>query len=232
VLRGGTGVSRSQLPQLSDHPDDPLELSLALAYCRSLPVYFQLIDLNHRTSMLHPDALAVLYYLVQHAGRVLELGPYVGGSTIALAWGLRDAARDGHIVSVELGGAYEHPTHGTDDVLRDLRANLTAHDVQGQVRVIAGNSRDPEVVAAVERESGEGFDLMVMDTDGLVAQDFALYGAMLRPRAYVVVDDYFAPGAAHKEAVTREELARVCNERAIECLGVYGWGTWVGRMVD
>ena len=224
--------SRPQLPRLTEQPDDALEMSLALAYSRSLPVYFHLIDLNHRTSMLHPDALAVLYYLAQHAQHVLELGPYVGGSTIAMAWGFRDAGRDGgRIVSVELGGAYEHPTHGTDDVLRDLRRNLDVHGVQGQVRLIAGNSRDPDVIAAVEHASDAGFDLMVIDSDGLVADDFSIYGRLLRPRAYVVVDDYLAPGAAQKEASTRAGLERIVRDQAIECLGVYGWGTWVGRMV-
>ena len=41
--------------------------------------------------MLHPDILILLYYLPRKSrGDIFEIGPYIGGSTIASAEGVRD----------------------------------------------------------------------------------------------------------------------------------------------
>jgi len=213
-------------------PDSAVSMSFVIPYYRSLlSVYGELCNLNQRISMLHPDVLTILYHLARQAEYVLELGPYVGGSTIAMAWGLRDAKSAGRIVSVERGGAYDHPTMGTDDILRDLRRNLEKYDVSRFVHLIEGNSRDPMVVGKVyENAPAEGFGLMFIDTDGEVYDDFELYRQKLKPCAYLVLDDYFAPGAPNKVGPTRAGIQKLTDAGLVECMGIYGWGTWVGRL--
>src|SRR4051812_2600822 len=82
------------------------------------------IDRIKAISMLSPD---VLFYLGLFAsivpGRILEIGPYVGGSTVALASG--HGAGRLPIISIEVGGSYEtHPHLPSADILGDLRRNL------------------------------------------------------------------------------------------------------------
>ena len=69
-----------------------------------------------------------------------------------------------------------------------------------------------------------------MDSDGNVEADFELYGDLLAPQAYLIIDDYFAPGAPHKVQPTRDGIALLTRRGLVECLGIYGWGTWVGRL--
>jgi hypothetical protein len=71
--------------------------------------------------MLAEDALLELARLASKCdGPVIELGPYIGGSTCALA-----AAENTRVITVELGGANrEHAQLPTDDTIADLEANL------------------------------------------------------------------------------------------------------------
>jgi predicted O-methyltransferase YrrM len=212
-------------------PESAVAMSFVVPYYRSLSRYGEFCNLNKSISMLHPDVLAILYHLSRYTGEVLELGPYVGGSTIAMGWSLKDAHINGRIVSVEVGGSYDHPTWGTDNILRDLHKNLEHYQVSQFVDVIEGDSRDPTVVQTVKaRASSNGYGLMFVDTDGRIKDDFDLYRDALTSKAYIVVDDYFAPGAPEKVGTTRAGLLGLVRAGIVECLGIYGWGTWVGRL--
>ena len=225
-----TGVP-APMVDVNPLPTSAVEMTYLIPYVRSLPISEKLARLNWESvSLLHADVLSLMYHLAAHtAGPVLELGPYVGGSTIAIGWGLKQ--RRGRVVTVELGGRYEHPTAGTDDIVRDLRRNLRKHDVADRVELIVGNSRDESVVARVRQAIGaEKVGLLCMDTDGNIEADYAIYGDLLAPHAYLIIDDFFAPGAPHKVKPTRDGVAALERQGRIECFGVYGWGTWVGRL--
>jgi len=49
----------------------------------------------------------------------------------------------------------------------------------------------------------------------------------VRSGTYLVVDDYFSIGN-EKALPTKIALDRMEKNHEVECLGVYGWGTWVG----
>ena len=53
----------------------------------------------------------------------------------------------------------------------------------------------------------------MIDTDGHVQQDLSLYRVLVRSGAYLMVDDFYAPGAPNKE---------VTDERRAECDGARG----------
>lgn len=216
-------------------PNDAVNLSFLVPHYRSFPIYGELCNLSdprHQLSMLHPDVLALLYHFGCFGkGNILELGPFVGGSTIALALGMRGRATPQRIVSVEIGGSYEHITLGTDNIVRDLNKNLENSGVRKLVDLVIGNSRDKDVVNQVTSLTGpKSIGLIFADTDGHVANDLQLYEKLLCSDAYLIVDDYYAPGASEKAEITRTDIDKLTAEGSIECLGVYGWGTWVGRM--
>ena len=131
---------------------------LATRY-RSDPIYQYFRDLNQRLSMLHPDVLALLYhYGACASGQILELGPYVGGSTISLARGVKDAKVRLESPRSKRVADTEHPTFSTTDIVESLRTNLKNYGVADKVDLIVGHSRDPTVLnqlAEVSKRNGK-----------------------------------------------------------------------------
>ena len=215
-------------------PSSPLDTISLLPHYRSLPIHADLNLLNiSGVSMLNVDVLVLLYHLARYTqGMVLELGAYKGGGSIAMGWGLRDSGRKAKVTSVELGGRWDHPTHGSSDILRDLSANLRSHGVTDYVTVVPGNSRDTAIIKSVRQIMGSQVDLLCIDSEGLVQEDLDIYRDLLAPRAYLVVDDYFSPGAPHKVEPTRNCITSLERSGAVQPLGIYGWGTWIGRFTQ
>ena len=217
-----------------DMPTTCFELSLVATQYRCAPIYQFFRELNERLSMLHPDALALLYHHGAYSGGpILELGPYVGGSTISLARGVVDQKGSTRITSIEKGGEYQHSTLSTTDIVKSLRTNLKNYGVADKVDLIVGHSRDSLVLdklAQVADRNGK-FACLVLDADGQVEEDVALYKPFLMPQCYLVVDDYYAPGAPEKEATTRNNVDALQQRGIVESFGVHGWGTWFGRFV-
>jgi predicted O-methyltransferase YrrM len=215
-------------------PATSFELSLLATRYRSDPLQKFFTDLNKHISMLHPDVLALLYHFGACAkGPLLELGPYVGGSTVSMARGVTDSGGSTRITSVEMGGRYDHPTYATTDIVESLRANLKTYGVNGRVNLIVGHSREKptlDSVTIVAEQEGP-FTCLMIDADGQVEEDIALYGRLLAPRCYLIVDDYYAPGAPEKEATTRNQLVALEQRGVVESFGVHGWGTWFGRFI-
>jgi predicted O-methyltransferase YrrM len=217
-------------PDGLQNPRSAFDVSLIATQYRSAPLQRFFQDLNADISMLHPDVLALMYHLGKNAqAPILEIGPYMGGSTIAASKGLGDAGSSHSVVSVEMGGSYEHPTYATKDIVASLRANLDKYEVAERVKLFVGHSRDAALIESISR-LGLRFGVMMIDADGHVVEDLMLYRRMLLPGCLLVVDDYFAPGAPEKEATTRHQLDELEQAGTVESFGVHGWGTWFGRM--
>ena len=219
-------------------------LLTALAELRHLPISARLHTVGQKHSMLHLDVLTLLYHLASHVGgRILEVGPYVGGSTIAVGYGLQDSGRaaPGRIVSVEGGGQFlDHPTLPSADILADLRKNLAKRGVAELVTLVSGFSGHAGTADQVRRAlrpdggSGEGgtsapVTLFCLDADGGVDRDFKLYGDLLAPGCWVVIDDYYGPENFDKALRTKPLVDALVAAGSLTPLGLYGWGTWVGR---
>lgn len=213
-------------------PQTAAEASFLAPFYRASDIYPFCNELNGRISLLHADVLAILYHFARYVeGPILEFGPFLGGSTVALAKGMLAAERQSRIVTIELNGPFVHPTLVSDDIVRDLRRNLQRYEASDVVEVIEGSSRDPQIVAKVKELAGaEQFGFLMIDTDGHVQQDLSLYRVLLRAGAYLMVDDFYAPGAPDKGATTSAELNAMEREGIVQSLGVYGWGTWLGRV--
>jgi cephalosporin hydroxylase len=127
-----------------------------------------------------------------------------------------------------------HDTHGSTDIIADFHTHIKQYDVEGYSHLVQGYSRDAEVVSAVKAALGNRkLGLLFLDADGLVDKDFQVYGDLLQPGTYLVVDDYFSLDEwtkKEKTPFTKLALDELQKAHKIECFGVYGWGTWVGRI--
>jgi predicted O-methyltransferase YrrM len=211
---------------------DASSLMKSLMIHRHHRIYAQLNSLGKKYSMLHPDLLTMLYYLAKHAdGNVLEIGPFLGGSTMATAIGLRERSRPPTFVTVEKGGERTHSRLGTCDIVRDLKQNLRENGLAHLVQVVVGFSLGKKTAEAVRAHlAPRSVTLLIADADGEVRSLLDLYHELLGDHCWLVIDDYFATGpATAKSAKTKPQVDEAMATGELEEMGFYGWGTWVGK---
>ncbi len=108
-LRSAVVDQPSRAATNSSHLNQVLQLLRTLMEYRSAEVRQRLEKVGRETSMLHMDGLLLIYHFARFgAGNVLEIGPYVGGSTIAAAFGARDSDTQKKIITIEAGGSLKH----------------------------------------------------------------------------------------------------------------------------
>ena len=91
------------------HLNQVLELLRKLMEYRSDEVRHRLEKVGRAASMLHMDVLLLIYHFARFSpGNILEIGPYIGGSTIAAALGGRESGTRKKIVTIEAGGTLKH----------------------------------------------------------------------------------------------------------------------------
>lgn len=156
-------------------------------------------------------------------GAILEIGPYVGASTIALSLGLRGQNRP--FFTVEAGGASPHPSRGSDDILRDLKANIAQAGAGGMVTVIEAWAQEAcEKLPALLK--GEKVGLLFIDADGAVDEHLNYSKHFLHEDCLLVFDDWFSEGKGDRvRAVVEKLVAR----GAVIPYGVLG-DAWFGRL--
>jgi len=201
-------------------------------YAVGLPRHpgFELIHRANEFSMLHEEVLTLLYHLVAVGrGRVLELGTAIGGATVVMA-GAAARRRRSPIIAVEPGGRQQHDTLPSNDILGDLAGNLDRFDLRQHALVLPGKSADPAIRQQVQEILGkERIGLLLIDADGSVERDIGLYRGLLAAGAILVLDDYQSSGAPEKTAYIKAWVDAAIARGEVESLGVWGWGTWIGR---
>jgi len=136
----------------SSHLDEVLELLRKLMEYRSSEVRQRLEEVGRVASMLHMDVLLLIYHFSRASeGNILEIGPYVGGSTIAAAFGARDSRTRKTIVSIEAGGQLKHFRLSSRNIINDLRKNLARFGVAGDVSLINRRFFDEATISEVRQ---------------------------------------------------------------------------------
>ena len=178
--------------------------------------------------MLHMDVLLLIYHFARlGTGNILEIGPYIGGSTIAAAIGARESGTQKKIITVEAGGSVKHFRLSSRNIIRDLKKNLARFDVAEDVTLINGRSSDEATISEVrQRLKPCEVGLFMFDADNNVRRDLDCYGDLLDDGCWVVIDDYFGPA---KAAPLRAQVDALVSEGRLVPFGYYGWGTWVGQ---
>ena len=125
----------------SAHTDQILDLMSKLMDYRRQDVRQRMEKVWRKASMLHVDVLLLIYHFAKVcAGNILEIGSYIGGSTIAAALGVRDSNTQKKIVTIEVGGRLKHPRLPSKNIIKDLKKNLARFGVLEDVILIEGRS--------------------------------------------------------------------------------------------
>jgi predicted O-methyltransferase YrrM len=218
----------SSQPNNTSHLDQVLELLRTLMEYRSAEIRHRLEKVGREASMLHMDVLLLIYHFARFgAGDVLEIGPYIGGSTIAAAFGARESGTKKKIITIEAGGSVKHFRLSSRNIIKDLKKNLARFGVAEDVSLINGRSSDEAVISEVrQRLKPREVGLFIFDADKNVRRDFDCYGDLLNDGCWVVIDDYFGPA---KAAPLRAQVDALVSEGRLVPFGYYGWGTWIGQ---
>jgi len=205
-----------------------LELLRTLMEYRSADVRQRLEEVGRESSMLHVDVLLLIYHFARFSpGSVLEIGPYVGGSTIAAALGARESDTQKKIITIEAGGSLKHFRLSSRNIIKDLRKNLARFGVSQDVTLINGRSSDGAIKSEIHQRLASGeVSLFVFDADNNVRRDLDSYGDLLCDACWIVIDDYFGPA---KAAPLRTQIDGLVSDGRLIPFGYYGWGTWVGQ---
>jgi predicted O-methyltransferase YrrM len=178
----------------------------------------------HGLAMIVPEVLAMLAAAARSSkGTVLEIGPYVGASTLSIILGLAGTSRA--FFTIESGGANSHPTRGTDDVLRDLKANLAAFGVADRVQII--ESWAHEASRTLHERIPEKIGLLFIDADGSVDAHINNVKHLLADDCLLVFDDWTAE---LKGARVRRTVEKLIERGAVTSYGVLSDATWFGRL--
>lgn len=181
-------------------------------------------------SMLHEELLLLLHHLAALSrGGILEIGAYIGGSTVTMAQALALHDR-APLLSIEPGGRRKHDQIPSDDVFGDLQRNLARFGLGSNARLLQGLSSSPAIQTEVRAIYGPGsVTLFVIDADGNVERDIGLYADLLPDGAILVLDDYASTEASDKSVQVKGWVDEAVAQGQVESLGVWGWGTWIGR---
>src|SRR5205809_347381 len=215
----------------SNQLNDCLSLMRTLMHYRQEPIHSALLKIRNKYSMLHLDVLILIYHFAKMcSGAVLEIGAFIGGATIAAAFGIRDSDRRKKLISIEPGGSVKHKRLGTRNILRNLERNLAREGVADLVTLIKGQSFKPETISAVRQTLGsDQIGLLILDADAAKRRDIDCYRDKFADGSWMVIDDIYGADANEKITPSRADVDALVAEGLLHPLGFYGWSTWVGR---
>ena len=180
-------------------------------------------------SMLSEDVLVLIYHLAKIcAGGILEIGSFLGASTVAAGMGARDSGRLKPFVSIEPGGQLRDHKLATKNIFKDLSKHVARAGLADRITLLNGSSFDPEIIATVKARFGSGdVGFFIFDADANVRRDIDCYRGLFADGCWIVIDDYIS--ATVKAGPTRAQVDTLIAEGRLQPLGFYGWGTWIGR---
>jgi phosphinothricin acetyltransferase len=227
-----TAIARSLVQsRISNQFNDSQSLMYLLMQYRHEPIHSKLLKIRDKYSMLHLDVLILIYHFAKIcSANILEIGAFVGGATIAAAFGVRDSGSRKKLIAIEPGGSVKHKRLGTRNIFRDLERNLARQRVSELVTTIKGRSFDPATISAVNETLGaDKVGLLILDADAAKRRDIECYCDRFADGCWMVIDDYYGIGTNAKITPSRADVEALTTAGYLQPLGFYGWSTWVGR---
>ena len=217
--------------RISNQFSDSQSLMYLLMQYRHEPIHSKLLKIRDKYSMLHLDVLILIYHFAKIcSGNILEIGAFVGGATIAAAFGVRDSGTRKKLITIEPGGRVKHKRLGTRNIFRDLERNLARQRVSELVTTIKGRSFDPATISAVNKTLGaDKVGLLILDADAAKRRDIECYHERFADNCWMVIDDYYGADSNTKITPSRADVDALTMAGYLEPLGFHGWSTWVGR---
>ena len=227
-----TAIARSLVQsRINNQFNDSQSLMYLLMQYRHEPIHSKLLKIRDKYSMLHLDVLILIYHFAKTCSdNILEIGAFVGGATIAAAFGVRDSGTRKKLIAIEPGGSVKHKRLGTRNIFRDLERNLARQRVSELVTTIKGRSFDPATISAVNETLGaDKVGLLILDADAAKRRDIECYCDRFADGCWMVIDDYYGIGTNAKITPSRADVEALTAAGYLQPLGFYGWSTWVGR---
>ncbi|HSV63325.1 MAG TPA: class I SAM-dependent methyltransferase [Chthoniobacterales bacterium] len=199
-----------------------------IEYRYDKPLHHQLMKAADY-SMLSEDVLVLVYHLAKICdGGILEIGSFLGASTVAAGMGARDSGKRKEFVSIEPGGQLKDHKLATKNIFKDLTKHVARAGLSERVTLLNGSSFDNEIIATVKARFNAGeVGFFIFDADANVRRDIDCYRDLFADGCWVVIDDYIS--ATNKAGPTRAQVDAFVAEGRLQPLGFYGWGTWIGR---
>jgi len=199
-----------------------------IEYRYDKPLHHQLMKAADY-SMLSVDVLVLIYHMAKRCeGGILEIGSFLGASTVAAGIGARAAGVEKKFVSIEPGGRLKDHRLASKDIFKDLRKHIARAGLLESVTLINGSSFDETTIATVKERFGpREIGLFIFDADANVRRDLDCYSDRLADGCWMVIDDYIS--ATNKAGPTRAQVDELTGQGRLLPLGFYGWGTRIGR---
>jgi hypothetical protein len=160
------------------------------------------------------------------SGGIVEIGSYVGGSSIALASGHGGARA--HAVIDSGGDQSDHPHLPSSDVLADWRKNIDRFNVGHVLRMFEGWSTDSRVFTAALDYVNRDIGLFFYDGDGRCDDQFAIFAKYMRQGCAIILDDYMTIDGSKEHMVKPWIDKMVAREVLIQDEIIDG--TWFGNL--
>jgi len=182
-------------------------------------------------SMLSEDVLVLIYHMAKVCeGGILEIGSFLGASTVAAGLGARASGREKKFVSIEPGGALKDHRLATKNIFKDLTKHVARAGLENAVTLLNGSSFDDQVIATVKNKFAPGeVGFFIFDADANVRRDIECYRDLFADGCWMAIDDYIS--ATSKAGPTRQHVDELTAAGRLRPLGFYGWGTWIGRWI-
>src|SRR3954453_9126139 len=137
-----------------------------IEYRYDKPLHHQLMKAADY-SMLSEDVLVLLYHMAKICdGGILEIGSFLGASTGAAGFGVRDSGKPKPFVSIEPGGQLMDHKLATKNIFKDLTKNVDRAGLHDRVALLNGSSFDDRIIAAVKERFAAGeVGLFIFDAD-------------------------------------------------------------------
>ena len=190
-------------------------------------LFKRIIRVADKISMLHPGALAVIYYFAKYTnGYILEIGSYIGGTTSVIAYARK--SRKNTFISIEKGGRHNHPEIPSQNIFKDLKVNLSKLNLIHYVKLLNGSSEDKNIVNNVNLLVGKKkISLLIIDADGNVERDVNNFKHLMQDNCVIIIDDYSTPELV-KVLPTKIYIDKAVKKKIITKLAVVQWGTFIG----
>jgi predicted O-methyltransferase YrrM len=202
-----------------------------IEYRYDKPLHHQLMKAADY-SMLSIDVLVLIHHMAKVCdGGILEIGSFLGASTVAAGLGVRASGQQKQFVSIEPGGRLKDHKLATRNIFKDLTKHVARAGLLDSVTLIQGSSLDENVIATVnDRFAPREIGLFIFDADANVRRDIDRFVDRFADGCWMVIDDYIS--ATNKAGPTRAQVDELTAEGRLRPLGFYGWGTWVGRWIN
>ena len=175
-------------------------------------------------SMLDIDVLVLIYHMAKMSqGAILEIGSFLGASTIAAGLGARDSGKLRKFLSIEPGGRLTDHRLATKDIFGTSKRTCPRADCSGPLPSLTPRLSTRKLSRPSGRTWGPArSDLFIFDADANVRRDIDCYGDRFADRCWVVIDDYIS--ATDKGGPTRTQVDELVAAGRLLPLGILRLG--------